>query len=327
MSLISDPEYVPSSDRMQYQDSQHENSFLIHSIRLNYLRNIDDPYGPRLITLDPTYQSNPYVLDAGLANVEQWPELAMPSSLPPSDDESRGAQGRGGRPTGFPGATGLKYTTTIMGPSRAGSMGLRVSGKRGHAPSGSRSSVRSAFKGAKKLEVEGRHDEGGTITVETIPPTPSSYSPKKSEATPLHSLERNEKHLKDPAAAPTMSQDDNKSAPASSRNGPVPFVPKFKGAAEMEARRRLRMQNRVPPGGPIPARPTRSAPANLNPEISSSSESESESEEEKEEDALAEDDDDSEDDAHEADDSLDIMDADEFDPYVQFMLLFSYKLV
>ncbi|TCD68157.1 hypothetical protein EIP91_011435 [Steccherinum ochraceum] len=290
MSLISDPD------------------FLIHNIRLNYLRHIDDPYGPRLISLDPHYQSNPYVIDAGLADNERWPELNMPSSLPPSDDEGEGRGGRGGgRPTGFPGATGLKYTTTIMGPSRAGSMGLRVSGKRGHQTSGSRSSIRSALKEAKHLDTESRPGDG--ITVETIPPTPSS--PHKPEAAQSFSASTVDGPA-DSHAAPSASQDDNKSAPAGSRNIPVPFIPKFKGAAEMEARRKLRMQNRVPPGGAVPPRPTRSAPANLNPDISSSSESESE--EEKEDDALAEDDDDFEDDAPEVDDSLDILDPDEFDP-------------
>ena len=236
----------------------------------------------------------------------------MPNSLPPSDDEGQsGPNGRGGRPSGFPGATGLKYTTTIMGPSRSGSMGLRVSGKRGHAPSGSRSSMRSALKGARNLDTEARPED--VITVETIPPTPSS--PKKAETAPSITAEKTDNEGVDPKQAPMMSHGDNKSALASSRNVPVPFIPKFKGAAEMEARRKLRMLNRVPPGGPMPTRPTRSAPANFNPELSSSSSSESESEEEK--DPLADDDDEFEDDAPEVDDSLDIMDADElFDPLV-----------
>lgn len=242
----------------------------------------------------------------------------MPSSAPPSDDEGKGRAG--GRPSGFPGASGLKYTTTIMGPSRAGSMGLRVTGKRGHAPSGSRSSVRSALRNPKKLDVENRSEN--TITVETTPPTPSS--PKKTDAIPNVLSDRKEDTSSEPNPAPATSHEDNKSAPAASRNIPVPFIPKFRGAEEMEARRKLRMMNRIPPGGAIPPRPTKSAPANLNPDLSSSSSSESEYEgEERAEDALAEDDESSEDDAPEVDDSLDIIDPDEFDPCVSLHLSLS----
>ncbi|KAK0444951.1 stress-activated map kinase interacting protein 1-domain-containing protein [Desarmillaria tabescens] len=102
MSLISDTDY------------------LIHSLRLNYLRDVEDPYGRRLISLDSSYTSNPYILAASLADVDRWPELAMPSSPQISDDEEQqpGA-----------GAKGLKYTQTIMG-GRTGGLGLRVSGKR-----------------------------------------------------------------------------------------------------------------------------------------------------------------------------------------------------
>ena len=130
---------------------------------MSYLRNVEDPYGPRLISLSPSYASNPYILASNLADVERWPELAVTSSPAPSDDEGEGGldgrsprgatpqksgglanlnhrreqdgqegvtdgDGGRGRPTGFPGAAGLKYTTTIMGGTRSGGMGLRVSG-------------------------------------------------------------------------------------------------------------------------------------------------------------------------------------------------------
>ncbi|KAK0207957.1 stress-activated map kinase interacting protein 1-domain-containing protein [Desarmillaria ectypa] len=101
MSLISDTDY------------------LIHSLRLNYLRDVEDPYGPRLISLDSSYTSNPYILAASLADVDRWPELAMPSSPQISDDEEQPGAG----------AKSLKYTQTIMG-GRTGGLGLRVSGKR-----------------------------------------------------------------------------------------------------------------------------------------------------------------------------------------------------
>ena len=94
-------------------------------------------------------------------------------------------------------------------------------------------------------------------------------------------------------------------------NIPIPFIPKFKGAAEMEARRQLRMRNRIPPGGP-PLRAQLSAPATLNPErsLSSSSSSASSSDAEVERGALAD-----EDDEDDFDDNVpDDMDDDEFDP-------------
>jgi len=98
-------------------------SYLTHNLRLAYLRHVDDPYGPRTISLHPRYAANPFVLAAGLADEERWPELISPSSPQPSDDEGNATN------SGYPGAN-LKYTQTIMGPSKVGALGLRVSGKR-----------------------------------------------------------------------------------------------------------------------------------------------------------------------------------------------------
>ncbi|ETW75996.1 hypothetical protein HETIRDRAFT_461100 [Heterobasidion irregulare TC 32-1] len=110
MSLLSDPE------------------FLVHSLRLNYLRNVDDPYGPRLISLNPSFSSNPYIVAASFADVDRWPELSAPSSPPLSEDEADGTRIR--HASGFPGATGLRYTQTILGPSRTGFMGMRTGDRR-----------------------------------------------------------------------------------------------------------------------------------------------------------------------------------------------------
>src|SRR4051812_36931209 len=96
-------------------------SFLIHSIRLSYLRDVEDPYGPRVISLDPAYQSNPYILAASLADTQRWPQLLQPVSPNLSEDEQE-------RPLGLPAAR-LKHTQTIMG-GRSGGLGLRVNGKR-----------------------------------------------------------------------------------------------------------------------------------------------------------------------------------------------------
>lgn len=109
-----------------------------------------------------------------------------------------------------------------------------------------------------------------------------------------------------PQQAPT--QDEPRPPP---QNVTVPFIPKFKGAEAMAARRRIRLMNRS--GAPM--RPAVIAPVALNPELSSSSESSSESESEsdvpEEEHSADEDDfDDDDDDAPDVDDSI----ADEFDP-------------
>ena len=281
---------------------------------------MEDPYGPRLISLDPSYRSNPYVVDAGLADVERWPELAMPSSPPPSDDEANG--GRPSRSTGFPGATGLKYTTTIMGPSRAGALGLRVSGKRGSISMPRRESVRRSLSQPRPAVGDGGEPDA-------TPTLPASSSPRKAdvarraveveikvdEASPVQ--KGPPVSLPAPSAPAAPAANGNAPPPA---NIPIPFIPKFKGAAEMEARRQARMRNRVPPGGPVRAQA--SAPARLNPELSSSSSSASsvpsisdvEEQEvipgEEDEDDLDEDEDDV------VDATVDMMADDEFDPSV-----------
>ncbi|KAI0287105.1 hypothetical protein BC826DRAFT_73169 [Russula brevipes] len=73
MSLLSDPD------------------LLIHSLRLGYLRNVgEDPYGPRLISFNPSFSTNPYISAASLADATKWPELAAPHSPPLSPDDTDG---------------------------------------------------------------------------------------------------------------------------------------------------------------------------------------------------------------------------------------------
>ncbi|KAI0718350.1 stress-activated map kinase interacting protein 1-domain-containing protein [Cerioporus squamosus] len=280
MSLISDTDY------------------LIHSLRLNYLRNVDDPYGPRLISLDPSYHSNPYIDAAGLADPERWPEVAMPISPTPSDDESAPAARR--RHSGFPGAN-LKYTTTILGPSRTGAIGLRVNGKR---TSVSRNSVHISLpkdaNGADSKSLVGSTEET-PIKTEVIAATPTSPSKPEGPRSPIK-----ESASPSPVDGQVSQQQDGPPVPA---KGPPPFIPKFnfKGAAEMEARRRQRLLARAHPPGVAPRVPM--VTMNLNPEISSSSSS-SEPEPESESDELPEEEDEE---FGEGDDSMEIND-DEFDP-------------
>ncbi|KAJ7484524.1 stress-activated map kinase interacting protein 1-domain-containing protein [Mycena latifolia] len=211
MSLISDTDY------------------LIHSLRLSYLRDVEDPYGARLINLAPAYNSNSYIIAASLNDIDRWPELAMPSSPQLSDDE---------RPSGFPGAR-LKYTNTIMG-GRTGGLGLRVNGKR--------------VSTSKRLSISGTPRHGKDFLVQGAPsstgPVSSSLADNKAD-----------NWVKAPAdvdisgSAPEVKIQEPTVAEEAPVAKAVQFIPKFKGAAEMEARRRVRMAARRGPGGAAPAPP------------------------------------------------------------------------
>ncbi|KAI6142833.1 stress-activated map kinase interacting protein 1-domain-containing protein [Pisolithus tinctorius] len=225
MSLVNDPGY------------------LVHSLRLSYLRNVDDQYGGRIISFSPSYTSNPYILAASLADAQRWPELEYPSSPPISDDETDTEEPS--RTTGPTGTPRLKHHDTIMG-NKSGALGMRVNGRR-----------LSNSKRASRLAGN---------------PPPPPLPVAKEEPAPLEQ-------------------------PAKEAQ----FIPKFKGAAEMEARRRLRMMARrgQPPG---PQKPPSVASRSLNPELSSSEDENETVEEENEED-------------FDADQIADDMDeGDEFDP-------------
>ncbi|KAJ3918263.1 stress-activated map kinase interacting protein 1-domain-containing protein [Lentinula edodes] len=202
-----------------------DTSFLIHSLRLSYLRDIDDPYGARIISLDPSHSSNPYIYTAGLADDERWPELDFPSSPTISEDESE-------RPFGYPGAR-LKHTQTIMG-RRSGGLGLRVNAKR--------ASVSKRL--SKSSEVQNFIPENAPVQQDSVLNTTSSAPvtttvldtdiSKPSADQPSSSLHPDSTKLNVTVVEPTVVAE----APVQKV---VQFIPKFKGAAEMEARRRIRM--------------------------------------------------------------------------------------
>lgn len=238
----------------------------------------------------------------------------MPTSPTPSDDESAPAIRR--RHSGFPGAN-LKYTTTILGPSRTGAMGMRVNGKRASMPRNSvRLSLRREGHNRNASALNAPADET-SITTEVIAATPTSPTKPEAQSSPIR--ERGEESL----GPSPIQQNDGGSASASVSEGqqsegqrPVPaFVPKinFKGAAEMEARRRQRLLARAHPPGMAPRVPM--VAMNLDPEESSSSseepEPEPEPDESSEEDGLADEED--EDFDGEGDDSMEINE-DEFNP-------------
>ena len=233
----------------------------MHSLRLSYLRNVDDPYGGRIISLSPSYTSNPYVLAASLADTARWPELDHPSSPPISDDEHSAED----KPPGPP-AT-LRHHQTIMG-NRSGALGMRVTGRRA-------SSSRRASQLAQ--------------------PDPSPALSRLGPADPdvASSLPSRSSHKDDPPPDPPAKE--------------IQFIPKFKGAAEMEARRKLRMLARR---GQASANPKHASDVTkyLNPELSSSDDADGTLE-----------DDDNDDDFDLVDRGDDMDEGDEFDPYAPFV--------
>lgn len=245
MSLVSDPGYVSSRLNLCRSKLTNNSRYLVHSLRLSYLRNVDDPYGGRIISLSPSYPSNPYILAASLADPARWPELDYPNSPPISDDEREDDSPPG--PAQSAPVTTIRHHQTIMG-NRSGALGMRVTGRR--ASTSRRASQRTS------LDLD-----------------PAPFRPTADIDTP-------------PEPPPKEPQ----------------FIPKFKGAAEMEARRKLRMLARR---GQASVNPKLASDSNkyLNPEMSSS------------EDADGSPEDDDNDDEYLVDRGDEMDEGDEFDPY------------
>jgi len=216
MSFITDTEYVLIYCSFQV-DIQHSfGSYLIHNLRLSYLRDVDDPYGPRIISLDPTYHSNPYILAAGLADAERCPQLTIPASPNLSEDEQE-------RPLGFPGAR-LKHTQTIMG-GRTGGLGLRVNAKR-VSTSKRLSTLRQV---AEVNEVKNFLSDNAPVQAEHIPQSaPEDWIKPRTEGSPEPTLQVQQATASDEVPVAKIVQ----------------FVPKFRNAAEMEKKRQIRMAAR-----------------------------------------------------------------------------------
>jgi target of rapamycin complex 2 subunit MAPKAP1 len=195
---------------------------MIHQLRLTYLRNVEDPYASRLLSFNPRHLENAHVLAAGLADPERWPQLNMPGTPKPapiniSDSPilSRAVQSAAAKEeaaprwTGTGGAVGgasLKYTTTIMGPTRTGMFGMRTEGRRG---SNSSSSVTT--------EKRTRADSVPVLNVQEASATPN--------------------------AAPEIRQVQNAPEASAAAQRPV-IAPKFARNAEMEDRRKARIEAR-----------------------------------------------------------------------------------
>jgi hypothetical protein len=205
--------------------------YLIHNLRLTYLRHVEDPFGSRIISVNPNYTSNAYIVASGLADNERWPELN--SSLDPSleeDELSSWSQQANSRDThsaaGFPAANGLKYARTIR-PNTRESANLRT----------------------RRSRAQSQRDMDNPL-----PPIPSDHSPtqrNRSDSAP--DPVTNGSHPQ-AFSNPSILSEKRRSisgfasgspAPVEPSVQPVPFKPPFARAAEMERQRKARMRRRA----------------------------------------------------------------------------------
>lgn len=176
----------------------------------------------------------------------------MPISPDLSEDEQE-------RPMRYP---PLKYTQTIMG-GRSGALGLRVHGKK--------ASVSKRLSGTPR-QFDMKNFISDKAPVQEASSTPAPIPPTLVQSAPVV------------GSWIKMEDSDGRVSPEPTVQNPqsvvpeqvpvvkiVQFIPKFKGAAEMEARRRERMAARRGPGGVV-------ARAPLPPTLDFSSSSENEAE-------------------------------------------------
>ena len=202
------------------------------------MREVEDPYGARVISLDPSYRNNRYILSASLADVDRWPQLAMPISPDLSEDEQE-------RPTGFPGSR-LQHTETIMG-GRSGALGLRVHGKR--------TSVSKRMLGTPR-QFDVKNFVSDQAPVQEALSTPAPIPPTLVQSAPgIGSWIKIQDSDEEVSAESTVQKPQSAVPEQVPVVKVVQFIPKFKGAAEMEARRRERMAARRGPGGVVTRAP------------------------------------------------------------------------
>ncbi|CAE7179512.1 unnamed protein product [Rhizoctonia solani] len=287
MSLLHDPDYIS------------------HALRLIYLRHVEDPYGNRVISFNPLYGANPYIRAAGLADTDTWSQLNEPESpkpvesqlAPPSprredafltrvqDDDVQVAPEAGV----YPGAN-LKYSDTIMGPSRTGLAGMRVSGRR-HSGQVRGNSVRSTSalsESQSRLRSDSApnlvpgsanpHTSGSNILSDTaLAATPAGNDEERIQKRNSAGSSFRSASVTDVAVStgstPTatvpgpsrIASDTSVGSPGRipSPQPPILNIPIFARAAEMEERRRQRIRARFAPS------PSNSTPGNLEPSSTS----------------------------------------------------------
>ncbi|KAJ7594662.1 stress-activated map kinase interacting protein 1-domain-containing protein [Mycena floridula] len=195
-----------------------DTGFLIHSLRLSYLRDVSDEFGPRIISFAPSYLSNAYITASSMGDSERWPELNLQTSSPElSEDEDSRPAAR----------------------LRPNQNALRVRRKR--ASLSKRFAVSPTQEDLKNFVSDNALAEDGLGN--------------KSPAAPKTIISLSDHAAGNLDLAPASVQPEVHIQQATAQEEPpvakvVMFVPKFKGAAEMEKRRRIRMAARR--GAPPP---------------------------------------------------------------------------
>lgn len=207
---------------------------MIHQLRLTYLRSVEDPYASRLLSFNPRHLENPHVLAAGLADPDRWPQLTMASTPKPeplvlSDSPvlSRAIQAASAKddapprwngPGGAVGGASLKYTTTILGPTRTGMIGMRTNGRR------------TSNSSSHGIDNRGRADSNPN------PSTTGNPVVHVQDATPGQTTNSEMRQPHNPQGTQENGTGINPPRP--------PINPRFSRNAEMEAKRKARIQAR-----------------------------------------------------------------------------------
>lgn len=199
----------------------------------------------------------------------------------------------------FPGATGLKYTQTIMG-SRSGGAGMRVSGRR------------TSTKGSPLVLAPLENNRLNRLRSDSEPTPATPVPPSVRITTGSPDPESLIQHARRRSGGSILSGNGDLDPGADSADTPLAavFAPQFARGAEMEARRRLRMRARFP--SQTSSTDDRPIQPSLSVNGSSANDVFSEDEED-EEDDLEEEDDAEEDDAIDVGGTVDTHDDDDFE--------------
>jgi target of rapamycin complex 2 subunit MAPKAP1 len=209
-----------------------DHRYLIHNLRLTYLRHVEDPFGGRIICVNPNYASNAYIVASGLADTEKWPELNISQSSAYEEDEFSGPHSVLTRHSaaGYPATSSLKYTRTIR-PNTQNAQVLRNRRNRGRSERGVEHPLPPLPTESSSPTQRSRSDSSpdpvlnGSGSSEQIAPKPENFSEKRR-------------------SIGTLSLDKFTIQEVVSTQS-APFKPPFARAAEMERRRKARIRQRA----------------------------------------------------------------------------------
>jgi target of rapamycin complex 2 subunit MAPKAP1 len=197
---------------------------------LTYLRHVEDPFGGRIISVNPNYASNPYIVASGLADAEKWPELNISQSPAYEEDEPSGSHPDANRHSaaGFPGASGLQYSRTIR-PNTQDALALRNRRNRERSQRGVESPLPPLPAELHSYTQRNRSDSA---------PDPVLNGSNEQKSPESDILSEKRRSIGALSLTKVVIQEN---VPAQ----PVPFKPPFARAAEMERRRKARIRQRA----------------------------------------------------------------------------------